>query len=221
MLLVLVCGALCNAQSFGDLLTIAQERGLETKVLIPNIISLNGSYRKDLETFRGEISALAATNKEMIFAGYSGGGKFAARLAMDFPVKGLFFMDPVDGPPPRQTDEERFPTLLKEVTPAWRTLLSKETPAKLFILKSDKGELPGFGNIPCAPKEKGTAWFQERLGAAVEETELLENAGHLEFMSKGPAWPLTGFCPGSGDKSSVLARTASAFSNFLDSVSAN
>ena len=212
MLIAFICGALCNAEQLSDFVSKAQDRGLETQVYIPKAGLLDANHTRDLLKIQEDIDQkLSEKSQPLAFFAFSAGGKFATKIALTRDVKGVFLLDPVDGPPPFQKESERFPIFLKDATPAWR---DKGTgPAVLSIVRTELGEKNGLGGAPCVTKAFGSGWFATQLGAAPSEIQEIKDAGHLDTFAKPPALGRL-VCP-KGNSKTAPQEAVAAFESFL------
>lgn len=229
MIVFFFCGALCTAASLQAYVDQARARGHETRVLELDVNPITADHSRDLRSFGAavrEATADAPASKRVFFA-FSGGAKFAARLAAerDTGVDGLFLLDPVDGPPPFNRPSTRYPVLLESVGPAWRLARSDggpRMPARLRIVRTEFGEKAGFTGVPCVPSAYGSKWFSERLGAEDDETTTVAGVGHLDALSRKPSLPARSLCPSGGEEASRAATdaVASDFGAFLEGIEA-
>jgi hypothetical protein len=152
------------------------------------------------------------------FFAFSSGAKFAARIAQDTPVEGMFLLDPVDGPPPGNRPSERFPVFLDEADAAWRTLSTApdaaRKPAVLRILSTELGERPGFTGTPCVTPAYGSGFFAERLGAQAAERVDIDDSGHLDVLFQS-AGLLGAVCPRGGNPDGARTQSLAGFQDFL------
>lgn len=228
MHIVFFCGALCSAASLSGYTDLAKSKGFATAVVVPNTNPLTANHARDLERMREEVEASRAAFERqngvapsLSFFAFSGGAKFAARIAQDTRVEGLFLLDPVDGPPPVSRPSPRFPVYLDEASPAWRVLGSDSgdprAPAALRIVATELGEQPGFTGTPCVTPAYGPSLFAERLGALPGESVELPGAGHLDALFRG-AGPLGAVCPRGSAPEAARAQSVAAFEGFLNEV---
>jgi len=226
MSVIFFCGALCSAASLQGYVDAAATRGLDTRVLLLDTNPLSADHGRDLEIYRAAVDAeiersrAAGRSEDVSFFAYSGGAKFATRIAQDTQVKGLFLLDPVDGPPPGSQPSARFPVYLGEIDASWRRAGSQNAslpPAGLRIVRTEKGEQKGFTGTACVTPAYGPRLFAERLGATSTEQLTLEQVGHLDVLFKGPGL-LGVVCPrgSAAAKEAQRARALEAWEGFLD-----
>jgi pimeloyl-ACP methyl ester carboxylesterase len=216
MFIAFVCGAMCSASQLVNYTSLAKQKGFDWEVYVPDVNAITADNARDLIAFRKSIEArlnkngVAAAEPAALF-GFSVGGKFAAKLSQDLDVKGLFLLDPVDGPPPFQKVSARFPIYLENANPGWRDKPSGT--AHLAVVRTQLGELPGFGGVACVPKEHGSAWFSKQLGASGEENFEIKNAGHLDILNKPGLAAL--ICP-KGTNKAAEGDALKIFEGFLE-----
>jgi Chlorophyllase len=215
MWFIFVCGAFCNEESFSSYVNKAKNVGYKTKVLIPNTSPISSNYNNDFNKFKTQIETLLISEEkpnevEFVFAGYSAGGKFAAKLASEFTTKGLYLMDPVDGPPPFQEKSDRFPALLESFK--W---VKKDINVKLVF--SEFGQTKGFGGVACVPEQYGHTWFTEKLQLETKNIAQIQKAGHFSFHTNAPKFPLSLTCK-AGENKDAGSESFNLFENFLSEI---
>jgi hypothetical protein len=225
MLFVFFCGALCSAASLAGYVSAAEEKGFATTVVVPDTSPFTADNGRDLSRMREAIAQeserFARANgrqPELSFFAFSGGAKFAARIAQDTGVEGLFLLDPVDGPPPNSRPSDRFPVYLDQVDASWRTVggaagVARE-PAALRIVSTELGERRGFTGTPCVTPAYGPRLFAERLGALASEGVEIADAGHLDVLFRD-AGLLGSVCPRGGNREAARSSALGEFKDFL------
>jgi Chlorophyllase enzyme len=218
MFIAFFCGAFCAAPQIANYTDKAAQKGYEIEVFLPDAGLFTANHSRDLQTYENSLTARIAKStspetKQMAFFGFSMGGKFAAKLAQTFDVKGVFLIDPVDGAPPFQKVTDRFPLFLQNPNPNWRD--KGNGTASLTIINSSLGQKPGFGGQPCVPVDHGSQWFAAQLGAQTSEQTQIEDAGHLDMLSKVPGLGAL-VCPKGSDAKKAQDKAVQLFESFLN-----
>jgi pimeloyl-ACP methyl ester carboxylesterase len=223
MIVYFFCGALCSAASIQSSVQEAQNRGYETLVFTLDTNPFTANHTRDLETYRAAILEKSSLETQRIYFAFSGGAKFATKLALDpsTQAQGLFLLDPVDGPPPVGGDLKKFPVYLEGSAPLlWRNHSGSPKESLLRILSTELGEKPGYTGVPCVPAKYGSAWFSNQMGARAEETFRFAGVGHLDVLDVKPPFPMRNLCPSgkSSDTSLTPQQVAQKFGAFLDEI---
>lgn len=169
-------GAQTTLQNFAPYINATALSAEHVLVRLPDTNPFTANHLRDMNQYQNDLEKFLPLNSEgVVLFAYSGGAKFAARLALDNKsVRGIFLMDPVDGPPPFTNDELKFPTVLKPDTP--------QLDIPVFIIKSERGGLPGFLGVPCVSKGNGPDHFVSFVDPAKLQFYTAPGASHLDFL---------------------------------------
>lgn len=207
-------GAETKQESFKSYLEALKDRGfnsIEFSSVDTNPFSAN--HQKEIVELRKKFASNDA--EKTLYVGYSIGGKFAARLALDaaesgrFP-QGLFLLDPVGGQPPLQRDSNRFPDLIgAENEPVGRSV-------RTLIVSSELGTAAGAFGMPCVSPSYSSAFFKSIFTSS--RSVSLKNVGHLDFIDLAtiPAIYRWSCKRGTADSQSVRSETLGLLLEWLD-----
>ncbi len=169
-------GAQTTEQNFAPFVNSLNLVPDQILVRFPNTNPFTANHMINMKEYQIDFQAFSQKNTAgVVLFAYSGGGKFAAKLAQENAnVQGVFLIDPVDGPPPFTNDENRFPTVLKEDSPIFKM--------PFVIVKSELGSSPGLFGIPCVPPNYGPEHFARFVEPIKLKFYLQEGASHLDFL---------------------------------------
>ena len=181
--LVVLGGAQTTEQNFEPYIEATELAPSQVLIRLPDTNPFSANHARDIKNYQIDVQKFSEQNADgIVLFAYSGGGKFAAKLAQDNPqVRGIFLLDPVDGPPPFTKDDAKFPTILKDGAAKFNI--------PVFIVKSERGGLPGFLGVPCVTPGMGPDHFASYVSPEKLQFYTAPGASHLDFLAP-PLKPL-------------------------------
>ena len=175
---VWIGGVQTTRESFNPYIEALNELGVSSVEYAPiDSNPLTANHQLEISRLRKRFETIEP--ESAVYIGFSAGGKFAARLALDaleagrIPI-GLILLDPSGGQPPLQQNLDRFPEPIGiNDEPVARTL-------KTLIISSELGTVPGPFGIPCVNPTHSSSFFGSVFSTA--QVFSLPNAGHLDFI---------------------------------------
>lgn len=191
----------------------AQEQGYFVRHFHIPMGLLSADHERDHELLVRELETLKSLGERLILFGYSIGGKFAARVALDHPddLKGSFLLDPVDGGPPI------FPRLWPQLPVFFRRGERGEITVPTHIVATQFGEARGPSGLRCVNRGLGARHFGSFVRSDKLSTHFLWDAGHLDLiLPPDGETDAGGSCPkGTRGPASVIAEARTTWNCFL------
>ena len=197
-----VGGAQTAEKHFVPYIEALRELGFQVKFEEIDSSPFTADHGKQLVALQASLASLNAD--KVLFVGFSAGGKFVSKLAIDSirndksPL-GVVLFDPVGGPPPLQDSSTRFPDLLEDTD----TSVASALPALIF--NSGFGPVNGPFGTPCVTANFGASYFLRFFASAQQVVD--EQAGHLDYLGARLPFLLSASCKkGTADSKELRQR---------------